>query len=333
MKSRLHLAVLAGLALPAAPQLASAHHSHANLDFKDIQQHTGIVKEYRWAMPHVYIKVDAPNSRGELVEYSIEVLHPPAMLRRGWSATSFKPGDRITWEGAADRDPNRYYSGLNWAETADGKRLGSTEKPEPVTPSTDFTGLWVRDLRGERIRYTPPDWPYTERGKTLVAQFDERQNPQVNCKDPGPPKATLLPYPLKISRRDASTLVIEYELRAEPRIIHLGAAPKPGKPSQLGYSVGRLEGDELVVETTNFIADKWGLQTGVDSSARKHLVERFRLDRGGMALDVTMTITDPVYLTRPVTVVHHMAKLADRELVQAPCTLEAAQLFIRGGRD
>ncbi len=48
---------------------AHAHHSHSNLDLKNIQQHRGTVVKYIWRMPHVYIKVNAPNPSGKIVEY------------------------------------------------------------------------------------------------------------------------------------------------------------------------------------------------------------------------------------------------------------------------
>ena len=47
-----------------------------------------------------------------------------------------------------DRDPRRYYSGLTWAEKADGTRLtgrASERLAREVEPSTDFSGLWARD--------------------------------------------------------------------------------------------------------------------------------------------------------------------------------------------
>ena len=69
--------------------VAHAHHSHANIDRNDVRRLTGVVSEYGWQMPHVFLKVMAPNQGGELVEYSIELLHPPAMVERGWSADSF----------------------------------------------------------------------------------------------------------------------------------------------------------------------------------------------------------------------------------------------------
>ena len=121
------------------------------------------------------------------------------------------------------------------------------------------------------------------------------------------------------------------ELREDARVVYLDRDHPTGAPSVLGHSVGWFEGDELVVETTNFLADRWGSHTGVDSSSEKQLLERFSLSNNGMSLDVLITITDPVYLSEPVTFEHHWRKLADRELVQAPCTLESSKLYIEAG--
>jgi len=312
----------------------SAHHSHSSLDRNNIQIHRGTVTKYDWRMPHVFIKAMAPNAAGEVVEYSIEVLHPPAMMERGWTKDSLKPGDQITWEGAADKNPKRAYSGLTWLEKSDGTRLEMEKRQLTLEPSTDFTGLWVRDLRGGRPHYYPPaDWPYTKVAKELVDNFDESQNPQVSCINPGPPKATLLPYPMKISRPDDRTIVFDYELRESPRVIYLDRDHRPGKPSVMGHSVGWFEGATLVVETNNFVANRWGIHTGVDSSEQKHLLERLSLSDDGLALQIQMTVTDPVYLTEPVTIDYFMAKIADRQLVDADCTLENARLYLEAGLD
>ena len=55
------------------------------------------------------------------------------------------------------------------------------------------------------------------------------------------------------------------------------------------------------------------------------------MSNGGMNLDVEITVTDSVYLAEPVTFTHHWRKIGDREIIQAPCTLEAAQLYLQGG--
>lgn len=337
-QSRLLAGAPALLALMLTAWLApvektQAHHSHANLDRNRTELHRGTVLKYGWVMPHVYLKVKTTNSEGELVTYSIEMLHPPGMAERGWSRKTFKPGDLIVWEGAPDRRPNRYLSGLKWAEKADGTRLTLELEDEGATrlaePSTDYSGLWSRHLDVPR-RYRPPtDWPYTELGRQKVDNFDDSQNPQIDCDDPGPPKANLLPYPLKISRPGDNKIRIEYDARKLPRTVYLDKSQPPGEPSKIGHSVGWFEGDELVIETTNFVDDRWGTYTGVDSSAQKHLTERLRLSDNGLEMDMTITVIDPVYFTEPVVIEHKLRKLADRDLFQAECSRESAEMYLQ----
>ena len=325
------------LLIPAAALLGepvSAHHSHATLDREDVRVLSGVVTRYGWAMPHVFLKVEAPNREGKIVEYTIELQNPPSMARKGWDSDTFKPGDRITWEGPHDRNKSRYYAGMTWAERGDGTRVGATDSVvlEEVKPSTDFTGLWVRDLRGGPMHYYPPEgWPYSALGRELVANFDETGNPQTECTNPGPPKYMLLPYPVEISRPDDQTIIMRGELREHARVVHLDRNAPPADPSVMGHSVGWFEDDQLVVETTYFVADRWGSHTGVDSSAEKRLLERFSIGNEGVALEVAITLTDPVYLTAPVTFHHYFRKLADRELVEAPCTLESSTLYLEAG--
>ena len=313
---------------------AVAHHSHASLNKDDVRTYSGVVMRYSWTMPHVFLKVQGPDQSGNLVEYSIELQHPPAMAKVGWSKTSWKPGDRITWEGPHDHDPDRHYTGLNWAERGDGQRFNFDEKADGrVVPSTDFTGLWKRsDVGGFQPHYRPPEgWPLTPRGQALVNGFDENRNPMVSCGNPGPPKSMIVPYPVMITRPDERTVVLERELMEELRVVHLDRDHPPGEPSVLGHSVGWFEGDALVVETTNFTADTWGTHTGIDSSEQKHLVERFTLSDDGLYLHAEITVMDPVYLAEPVTFTHRWTKLADREVIQAPCTMEAARLYLEAG--
>ncbi len=43
-----------------APTAASAHHSHFNLDLNNVQVHTGVVSEFSWSTPHIFLKIDLP---------------------------------------------------------------------------------------------------------------------------------------------------------------------------------------------------------------------------------------------------------------------------------
>lgn len=334
LRFRTSLSGLLGL-IALLPLTAAAHHSHATIDQGDVRIYKGVVVKYGWTMPHVYLKVDAPNEAGEIVEYSIELQHPPAMKGMGWDRDTFKPGDRIIWEGSHDKDKSRAYTSLHWAERADGTRIGAEKGAEEViVPSTDFAGLWRRsDVGGFQPHYTPPKgWPLSAAGIEMVANFHEDQNPMVSCGNPGPPKSMIVPYPVSFTRPDENTLVMERELMEEKRIVHLDQGHTQGPPSKMGFSVGHFEGDALVVETSNFIADQWGTHTGINSSDQKQLVERFTLSDDGLFLMVEMTVTDPVYFTQPVVFNHRWRKLADREIIQAPCTMESALLYLEAGK-
>ena len=318
-----------------------SHHSHANLNRDDVRTYNGIVTRYSWTMPHVFLKVKGPDQQGNVVEYSIEMQHPPAMAKVGWNKKTFKPGDSITWEGSHDYDNNRHYTGLSWAEKSDGTRVTLTAKEEGnVIPSKDFVGLWKRSdydpaTGKEKFNphYKPPkNWPLSDEGQTLVDNFHEDQNPMVRCGNPGPPKAMIVPYPVMITKPDENTFIFERELMKEVRVIHLNKDTSMGDPSKLGHSIAWFDDGDLVVESTNFIADPWGTHTGIDSSEDKHLIERFSLSDDGLYLYAEITITDPKYLAKPHTFLHRWKKLADREVIQAPCTMESAQLYLQGGK-
>ena len=102
---------------------ASAHHSHASLDRNSQMTKVGVVSEYLWKVPHVYLIVDVPDENGEVVQYTVETMNPPSLARLGWTADTFEPGDRIIWSGPHDRDPDRPYMGLDWAQRPDGPRM------------------------------------------------------------------------------------------------------------------------------------------------------------------------------------------------------------------
>jgi hypothetical protein len=322
-----------GVVLALHASFAQAHHSHASLDPNDVRVLSGVVTRYSWSMPHVYLKVEAPNPAGDVVEYSIELLHPGAMAELGWNKDSFKPGDRITWEGEHDRNKARAYSSLTWAER-DGARVGRDERgSEPrIVPSTDFTGMWNRGPN-QPTYFPPTGWPLTAKGQELVANFSEDQNPVLECYDPGPPKSMTLPYAHRIRYENASTLIIERDLMEDVRVVHMDRAAPPGPPSRMGHSIGWFDNGDLIVETSGFTADRWGTHTGIDSSEQKTIRERFRLVDDGMGIEIDITVTDPVYLLAPTTFTHRWVKVAERELVRAPCTMESAKLWIEAGYD
>ena len=353
-KPRLLIIIIASAVL--LPLVAHGHHSHASLDRNMPVTLTGTVSEYLWKVPHVYLIVDVAQTGGASVQYTIETLNPPSLSRLGWAVDTFKPGDSIVWHGSHDRDPNRPYTGLSWAQKENGPRMFASSSemqayleqtgknvvsggklPRQIVPAKEFPGggYWTRmgpdGGRFSAYREPPMDWPLTEKGTELVEDFHESQNPMNDCIYPGPPRAMLMPMAYHFRWEGNDRIVIDRDLWPESRVIYLNKDIPEAASNQRGLSFGRFEGDELVIETTGFVADRWGTRIGIDSSEGKHLLERYWLSEGGMRLNLEFTVTDPEYLTEPVTMSHQWGKVTDRPLLRAECSMESAWLYITAG--
>jgi len=138
--------------------------------------------------------------------------------------------------------------------------------------------------------------------KDLVAPAGD--TPGGHCLGAGMPGSMLGSggYPMEIVQHDELIVVI-YEAHAEVRHIYLGApvAEEDLFPDRNGYSVGRWQGEKLVVETSH-------LKEGLDQRQYPHsdqatIVEEYELtteDDGTKVLVANMTMTDPVFYTEPV---------------------------------
>jgi hypothetical protein len=87
-------AVVALASLGLAPE-AEAHHSFATFDSTKEVTVRGVVKEFQWANPHIWIQVLQPGAGGKTVEWSIEGGSPNGLKRQGWTGQSIKPGDKV----------------------------------------------------------------------------------------------------------------------------------------------------------------------------------------------------------------------------------------------
>jgi hypothetical protein len=115
-------------------------------------------------------------------------------------------------------------------------------------------------------------------------------------------------------------LLILFEFNSMFRQIFTDGRPLPTDPNPAwnGYSVGKWEGDTLVVESSGFKDGQW-LDFGGDplTDAAK-ITERFRRPDFGH-LQVEMTVDDPKAYTRPFTFTLNEVLLADTELLEMIC--------------
>jgi hypothetical protein len=102
------------------------------------------------------------------------------------------------------------------------------------------------------------------------------------------------PFPFEIYQTP-ELIVFKYEYFDMVRLIFMDGRPHPpaGAPhSKTGHSVGRWEGDELVVDTTH-LSPATITNNGLDHSAKIHVVERYRLSEDGKILRATQWFEDP----------------------------------------
>jgi len=126
--------------------------------------------------------------------------------------------------------------------------------------------------------------------------------------------------PRKIVQSPA-VMVIVYEANAGLRQVFLdGRAAPSGDPQPwwFGYSVGRWDGDTLVVETTALRDEGWLDVNGSPFTDQARVTERFRRPNFGR-LEIDVTVNDPKSYTRPWTVRVNQRLLAEDELIEFIC--------------
>jgi hypothetical protein len=122
-------------------------------------------------------------------------------------------------------------------------------------------------------------------------------DPEIKCYLPGVPRATYMPYPFQIVQTPGFILMA-YEFAGATRTIYMDKAPPNPVDSWMGHSVGRWEGDTLVVDVTRLNDQTWFDRAGNFHSDALHVVERYTpLSADALAYDVT--IEDPKVFSRP----------------------------------
>jgi len=151
---------------------------------------------------------------------------------------------------------------------------------------------------------------------------DQKNNPDALCLPMGLTQLHLHPQPRKIVQTP-KLLLIMYEGNEGLRQIFMDGRSLPAldenlQPWWYGYSVGRWEGDELVVETVGFRDDVWLDVQGSPLTGRAKMTERFRRPNFG-TLQIDITIDDPTAYTKPFTVRVNQRLFPDAELIEFIC--------------
>ena len=144
--------------------------------------------------------------------------------------------------------------------------------------------------------------PLSARGEAWMNYVDLMQSPAtVQCAAAGLPASLGEDYSLSAT---PGRVVIDATQFGERTIWMNGTGPAPlsGELFQHGYSVGRFDGDDLVIESNNFTFDPDGMDDHLHmaSSVRKKVTERYQMINDDN-IRLIITLEDPTFLTRPFT--------------------------------
>ena len=213
----------------------------------------------------------------------------------------------------------------------EGERLGAQSRP-------DFTGVWTDYVDSQQpagggggpgaaaldLPLTPDARREVEAYRKLVAPTGE--TPGAYCLGSGMPSVIFggATYPMEIIHRPEQITII-YELHNDVRRLYIGTRNVPEAdrlPGRNGYSAARWEADTLVVETTKLVEQ---VDQRYPHSDRAQVVERYQLTkgaRGERVLVIDMTMTDPVFYTRPVSGQKKWMEVPNGHLLPYDCAEE-----------
>jgi hypothetical protein len=136
----------------------------------------------------------------------------------------------------------------------------------------------------------------TEAGAKAAAEFRREDDPRFRCQTTSILFDWTFDGPVNRITQNKDSIVIEYGQFGLKRTVHMNLTAHPNniRPTRAGHSIGRWEGDTLVVDTVGFLPGY--LSTPVRNSDKLHVVERFTLDPARMSLTRSYTAEDPVYL-------------------------------------
>jgi len=231
--------------------------------------------------------------------------------------------------------------GPNVPKTADGRPNPDAPAPRTAEGRPDFSGLWrgITAPPGRRLAPSPPDPPiavYREVGQNLPGGLpvtpyglellqqriagSSAQNPEARCLPMGLVQLHTQGAPRKFVQTPALTVIL-YEAGGETRQIFTDGRPMPAgdpQPWWNGYSVGRWEGDDLVVTTTHFRDGGWLDLIGSPLTDAATITERFRRPTFAR-MDIDVTIEDRKAYTRPFTVRLFQELMLGDELIEYVC--------------
>jgi hypothetical protein len=306
------------VAATSVATLAGAHHSFApHFDSNKPVSISGKVIAFEARNPHSYLHISAVDENGKTQTYVCESHGYTQLSRNGITPQMLKPGTAVRIDGSQSRNDihrcffNNVYFPDGRALNVNGRADAQSVQPSGQVARRDIFGTWLlAPMPGRSTSGQQPMMDFlTPAGKAAVARYNPfKDDPAFRCDPVAVRRVWGAPgTPLSITR-EKDRVILRHEWMDVRRVVHLNQRehPKGGPRTSLGHSIGRFEGDTLVIETGNYSAgvlnqyvEQPGQPTrGLLHSAALTSVERVRLDAARQRLVVEVTLKDPEFFTR-----------------------------------
>jgi hypothetical protein len=196
---------------------------------------------------------------------------------------------------------------------------------ESIAKLPDWSGIWEVTFgggpggAGEPPQFTPVYAAALKEYQDKTRSGEIEDGPAANCVPNGMPSIMTQPYPLEILFTPGKVTIV-IEAYSQWRQIFTDGREHPEDPDLTwnGHSIGRWEGDTLVVDTVGFTPDTFLGMGGMRHSDKMWIVERLRLSAPDV-LTIETTVTDTEALTKPWTRTASYGRHRDWTLAEYVC--------------
>ncbi len=257
-RARRWLATLGVAAAGLAARNVLAHHSPARYDLQAQRTVEGTIANYEWGNPARLCIRARERHRPHLGRRSVSV--DGDEVSTDGRPTRFCPATQSSSAATRAVTASRNILFLKMIRKADaavalydsgGAEAALPNKPAETFRATSVAGTWMSSVGPLFGTFFGPGVVQisTPQGAAAVGEFRDTVNPGPECVPFQPPVYMILPGFRGIEVR-GDTVTIRGEDAAVDRIVHLDVATHDGAaPSVAGHSIGRWEGDTLVVDT------------------------------------------------------------------------------------
>lgn len=174
-------------------------------------------------------------------------------------------------------------------------------------PHAEFDGVWqvtgattaLRTSDGKEPPLLPAAKAVYDQHRQSYRKGDKKFDQTLQCQPPGVPRLSFDAMPFEIMVQ-AKQVVLMHQWNRLVRFVDIDKAhSEPLGPTFLGQSVGRWEGDTLVVDTNGFNDSTLLDAQGLPHSDQLQVIERYSLSNNGKRLDAVITINDPQTFSVP----------------------------------